>query len=295
MKSEKISTTAYVIADSLAKLSHVPRFAKYISPEMARLSSIFAANTKNSLAKHFISLLPIKLSVLIMDVFYVPGMTYHYLFRKLLIEKQLKEAIHKDVKQVIILGGGFDTLAIRMAAIFSEINFFEIDLPDTQTAKIRILNENGYAVANNCIFKPADLSTAKLQTILASEHKFNHTKPTLVIIEGVLMYLTEAEVKALFIDLQNLINSHLTIIFGAIAAPDNKNWRMRLIDGLLKRGQESTKWFCSSADMPKFLAELGYSLEEWIPYKKLQSFYRDVGEISNVPEDDENYYVAKTD
>jgi methyltransferase (TIGR00027 family) len=293
MANRKTSATAYLIADSISKLSQTSRWRNYIPATMKNLNTVFATHIEDTLAKRFLGALPLWLSIWIMDTFYIPGMTYHYLFRKLLIEEQLEKAVQVGIQQVIILGAGFDTLAIRDSSKYPTISFFEIDLPNTQNVKIDILNKVNYEVPKNCIFKAADLSNMPLQSVLSSIHGFSSEKPTFVIIEGVLMYLSEPEVKVLFTDLNNLIKSNLTIIFGAVVTPDySKNWRIKFISWLLGRGQENTKWTCSSTDIPQFMTKLGYETQGWIPYKKLQSIYRKSGEVKYVPEEDENYYVV---
>ncbi len=291
MPYKNISNTAYIIADSLAKLSYATPWKEYISDEMRFLNKSFAHYAKRTFIKRIINLLPLPASIFIMDTFFIPGMTYHYLFRKLLIDKQLNKSLSDGVKQVIILGAGLDTLAIRKAKEQPGINFFEIDLPGTQNAKVEILNKIEYLIPSNCIFKPADLSNTKLGTILLEDNRFNTNAPTLIILEGVLMYLNESEVKNLFTDLYNLIDAKLIITFGAMTSSDcNKNWRVRIINSLLHRSNEETKWSCSSEIMPQFMAYLGYELQWWIPYKEIQNSYRSAETIKDLPTEDENYY-----
>ena len=293
MSITKTSTTAFVIADCLAKLSRQPRWKGHFSDEMARLNADFARHAKDTYVKRLIGCLPLPLFMRVMDFLYVPGMGYHYLFRKLFIEKQLHRGLMNGARQVIVLGAGLDTLAIRMAKNHATVGFFEIDLPHTQQTKIRILEQTNHAIPHNCIFKSADLSQASLESVLCEEKTFDRNLPTLIIIEGVLMYLTENEVRALFTSLRSLFADNLTVVFGAMAAPDNDgNLCLRITSSLLQRGGEATKWHCSSASMPAFLSGLGYRIRETITYKKLQNLYRGDMEIKAVPDEDENYYVV---
>ena len=50
----------------------------------------------------------------------------------------LKKVVDEGIKQVIILGAGFNTRSIRMDFL-DEISFLEIDHPDTANLKIKIL------------------------------------------------------------------------------------------------------------------------------------------------------------
>jgi methyltransferase (TIGR00027 family) len=293
MSSGKTSTTAYCVACSLSKLARLPQWRPYFSDELVYLNDAFMHHARDTLVKQLISLLPTKFYPQIMDFVFIPGMTHHYLFRKKLIEDQLLQAIADGVQQVIILGAGFDTLALRMAKQYPTVRFFEIDLPATQQAKVRVLEKIGYSVPSNRIVIPADLGQTALPEVLLKHSQFKPNVSTIVVLEGVLMYLGEAEVRALFIMLHGLFSGALNIIFGATTAPDNEdNGRVRMVNALLGRGEETTEWYCPSARMPEFMAELGYRLEAWMPYKKLQQSYQHGDEIATLPEEDENYYLV---
>lgn len=292
MSSDNISTTAYTVATGIAKLSQLPRWKPYISDEVAALNRAFMQHGKTSLAKRLISWLPPALMLRVMDTIYIPGMTQHYLFRKQWIENRVNLAVSQGITQFIILGGGFDTLALRMAASYEKVQFLEIDLPDTQRAKLNILAKIHQLIPTNCHYTPADLSQATLSDVLQASPDFNAAAPTVVILEGVLMYLTETEVNALFSELHTLFKE-LFIIYGAIAAPDADAGNLiRMTSALLGRGSEQTKWHCSAEGMTEFMARLGYKVKESITYKTLQRGYRKEREIGQVPEQDENYYLV---
>lgn len=290
---KKISTTAYMVASGLVKLSQLPRWSQYIAPEVVQLNKAFTEHSKDSPAKHFVNWLSPAAARWLVNLMFVPGMVEHYLFRKLWIEGKVVDAIQRGARQVVVLGGGFDTLALRRAKKHSDVEFFEIDLPITQHTKLSILQQIGHVIPENCRFKGADLSQKTLGAVLIPDHRFKQEASTLVILEGVLMYLDEAEVKALFTDLRRLFNGQLHILFGAIAVPDAKsNIAIRITNALLGRATEATKWNCPISGMTAFLLDLGFSIKELIGYKDLQRIYRDEQEIAQVPEEDENYYIV---
>src|SRR5262249_17374399 len=153
--------------------------------------------------------------------------------------------------------------------------------------KRAIVERIHYPVPLNCTFKPADLAATRLEAVMRDVPAFDREAATLVILEGVLMYLTEAEVKALFADLRDLEKGRLSILFGAMATFDNDdNWRVRLFNAVLLGGEEKIKWHCPRAAMKAFVEGLGYALKESVSYKTLQSIYRSEKEIRGVPEDD---------
>jgi methyltransferase (TIGR00027 family) len=97
------------------------------------------------------------------------------------------------VRQMVVLGAGYDTRAARLP--IAGVRWFEVDHPDTQAAKCaRLATVRGYpadaAIYASCDFERDDpidrLRAAGLST----------REPTLVLWEGVVPYLTEAAVRA---------------------------------------------------------------------------------------------------
>ncbi len=98
-----------------------------------------------------------------------------------------------NVRQVVILGAGYDTRAARLPR--AGVKFFEVDHPATQAAKREKLAAlPGYPVEAatyaSCNFERED----PIERLVANG--FSTTEPALVIWEGVVPYLTEAAVRA---------------------------------------------------------------------------------------------------
>lgn len=98
-----------------------------------------------------------------------------------------------NVRQVVILGAGYDTRAARLPR--AGVTFFEVDHPATQASKReRLSTLPGYPIENAryvaCNFERED-PIAQLAT-----GGFDSHEPALVIWEGVVPYLTEGAVRA---------------------------------------------------------------------------------------------------
>lgn len=293
MPTGKTSVTAYTVVASLAKLARLPEWTPKFPEEMIALNAAFARLACDSPVKRLIACLPPRLFLRLIDAVFIPGMAHHYLFRKLLIESQLTATLSKDTGQVIILGAGLDTLALRLAGKHAAALFLEIDLPGTQRMKKRVLERIHHPLKANCVFIEADLSQTRLEEALRNEKRFQRNAPTVVILEGVLMYLSEAEVKALFAELRDLFTGSLMVIFGATAASDDAGpWPLRAINALLRRNQEGAKWFCPSRVMPTFMGDAGFEVKSWVSYGELQRHYRAEAETRRIPAEDENYYTV---
>jgi methyltransferase (TIGR00027 family) len=98
-----------------------------------------------------------------------------------------------SVRQVVILGAGYDTRAARLPR--AGVRYFEVDHPATQAAKRdRLASIDGYpldaATYVTCDFERED----PVDRLVAGG--FLATEPALVIWEGVVPYLTEPAVRA---------------------------------------------------------------------------------------------------
>jgi methyltransferase (TIGR00027 family) len=127
----------------------------------------------------------------------VPGLMLHFMLRKRLIESAVTEAISRGASQVVVLGAGFDSLALRLHRSHPAVTFFEIDHPATQRLK-RETVEAGQAGGRNLVFQPADLARQTLEEALSCIPAYRRGANSVFVIEGVLMYLTHTEVSALF-------------------------------------------------------------------------------------------------
>jgi methyltransferase (TIGR00027 family) len=97
------------------------------------------------------------------------------------------------VRQIVILGAGYDTRAARLPR--AGVRWFEVDHPDTQAAKReRLAHLAGYPV-DAAIYAPCDFEREDPIERLAAAG-LSAREPTLVIWEGVVPYLTEAAVRA---------------------------------------------------------------------------------------------------
>ena len=116
--------------------------------------------------------------------------------RTKLIDDLLQQTILNGVKQVIILGAGFDTRALRLDFL-NTIPIIEIDHPDTANLKLKKLKEILGKLPSNVCYYQIDFNKQSLDN-LASEKNFNLSIPTTIIWEGVTNYLTPKAVEETF-------------------------------------------------------------------------------------------------
>src|SRR5690606_20255710 len=61
--------------------------------------------------------------------FLLGGIFAHYLARKRWIEREVRRAMADGIRQVVVVGAGFDTLAWRLHEELPNAKFFEFDHP----------------------------------------------------------------------------------------------------------------------------------------------------------------------
>ena len=110
------------------------------------------------------------------------------------IEERLSASIRDGVRQVVILGAGFDTRAYRLTELLRGARIFEVDQPSTQEYKKRRIRETGIDIPANLTYVPIDFRHDRLSEVLAAAG-YDSRQRTFFIWEGVTMYLPEITVE----------------------------------------------------------------------------------------------------
>ncbi len=167
-------------------------------------------------------------------------------------------AIDEEVRaaaapQVVILGAGFDGRAWRMREL-GEAVVFEVDHPDTQRDKVGRATALA-RTAGEVRFVPVDFTRERLEDKLAAAGH-DPTRATTWIWEGVVMYLTRAEVDATLavVAARSTPGSRLII---AYAAP---GLLVPLVRILVRRLGEPFRSLFRPAAMKDMLAGAGFAV-----------------------------------
>lgn len=123
----------------------------------------------------------------------VAGLTRLMLARTRFIDEHLLEAVGRGVRQIVLLGAGFDTRAYRFRELLAHTRVFEIDAPATQEYKKRRIQEVLGAPPPNVVYAPIDFRTDRLFDV--SRHAgCDPAVESFFVWEGVSMYVDEAAV-----------------------------------------------------------------------------------------------------
>ncbi len=214
----------------------------------------------------------------------IPGIALHYVLRKRYIEDVVQTKLNGRVGQVVVLGAGFDTLATRLHTEYPTVQFIEVDHPATQNIKRDVLANNGNS-GTNLLLLPLDLTKGTLEDLLLGLDQFDATVPTVMVVEGLTMYLTEQEVKAIFHFVRKHCGLESEVIFTFMEQGKNGNAHFPaatfLVDLWLKLKDEQFKWGCSQENIPAFLHQLGFEAIEIADTTLLRSRYlKDISALS---------------
>ena len=261
MRADRPSATATLIAAATVFLARDPRVADLVPPGAAELCArcLEAVSPLRLAAVNALSTPALRWVARLAERATIPGLLLHFLLRKRWIEEAVRAGLAEGCDEVVVVGAGFDTLAARLAPEFPRVRLTEIDHPATQRAK-RVVAE-----AENLRFIAADLARVRLQDV------FTAGPHAVFVIEGLLMYLTEAEIAALF--------SAVTrrVVFTQVEpAPDGRSRfhnATPLVNGLLKLWGEPFKSALPRGDVPRLLGRFGLRLRDLADSEMLRARY----------------------
>jgi methyltransferase (TIGR00027 family) len=278
MKDNKPSATACMIARSTLFLSRDPVLAELIPEPSARLCEQFV-HARSCFARWLDALInrrAFRPLITALERATIPGIKLHYALRKRYLEETARDALRGGLRQVVIIGAGFDTLALRLCKAFPETRFFEVDHPATQGVKKRVL-EKQHSLTGNLQFISLDLAQGNLQETLLSCPGYQAKDDTLFIAEGLLMYLAPAEIDSLlqFIRHHSGAKSRFAFTFMEIQTHGRIGFResSRAVDAWLRLRGESFKWGSTRRNIQDFLVARSFAAREIISSEILRNKY----------------------
>jgi methyltransferase (TIGR00027 family) len=181
--------------------------------------------------------------------------------RTRLIDEQMSAAV-AGVSQVLILGAGFDTRGHRLPGL-AAVPVFEVDHPDTQTAKRRALKRTPPGGKDiryvAVVFGQDDLASSLIAA------GFRPAESTLVLWEGVTNYLDAKSMDATFRTLAQALGPSSPVLFtyvhrgmldGSVRF-DGAGTTMRAV----RRAGEPFTFGFDPDQLPGYLAQRGFELE----------------------------------
>ena len=203
-----------------------------------------------------------------------PGVRSSVVARTRLIDEAITASLGEHTEQLVILGAGFDSRAYRLAGLRG-ITVFEVDHPDTQATKRRVLERALCALPKHVRFVASDFNQRDLESVMAAAG-YRESVRTFLLWEGVTNYLTEAAVDATLRWCSRAAPGSLLLFTyihrDVLTKPSAFTGTKNLFASLEKVGEKLT-FGIEPSQLPEFLAERGLSLERDVGAAEYRELY----------------------
>ena len=200
----------------------------------------------------------------------LPGIMSHWMRRKREIDRLARDAAAEGFSQLIVLGAGLDTLAFRLGAERLYERVISADHP-AALGIVRIALGSGaecHSAPRTVELLALDLVDDDVCDVVTATPAFDSGRATLVVIEGVLMYLAEPAVSRVLRSLARLPAPRVRLIASWMLAEPGQPVGFRgqspLVPAWLRGRSEPMLWASTPATLPSFLNGLGWVASEII-------------------------------
>ncbi|MGA2087239.1 MAG: SAM-dependent methyltransferase [Terracidiphilus sp.] len=192
--------------------------------------------------------------------------------RSRIAEDALSRAVERGARQIVILGAGLDTFALRNPHDALEIRIYEVDHPATQAWKLERLAEAQIALPPWLILVPVDFERDDLgKTLVAAG--FQQNAPAFFTWLGVVPYLTQDAIGRTLDYMSSIQDSE--VVFDYMEPPEAFSEELRQLEKarteqLEKIGERSASRF-EPAGIAAILRSHGFSAIEDIGFQEIAS------------------------
>ena len=192
--------------------------------------------------------------------------------RSRIAEDALSGAVEKGIRQIVILGAGLDTFALRNPHGALEIRIYEVDHPATQAWKLKRLAEAQIAPPPWLILVPVDFEQDEVGEKLVAAG-FQQNSPAFFTWLGVVPYLTQDAIGRTLDYIASIQNSE--VVFDYMEPPEAFSEELRQLEKaraeqLEKMGERSATRF-EPAGIAAILRSHGISAIEDISFQEIAS------------------------
>lgn len=261
MRKDKPSRTAYKVALNIVTLGSKPGMEAFLPPGIVHATRKLLV-ASGAAGERTLKWARSRRAVSIYEAFdwMLPGQFEALAHRKAFCERQVRDGIDAGATQILVLGAGYDTIGWRLAPGFSGVNFFEIDHPATARLKAKGIEMMGQR--DNLILVSADLGQRQLTDVLLTNKSWDQSAQTVIVAEGLLMYLSDDAVQDLFFQCAAITGSGSRVAFSYIPTDiqgqiDVGRWTGLML-WLQKLVGEPWTWGIQTKELGPFLAETGW-------------------------------------
>ncbi len=192
-------------------------------------------------------------------------------------EDCLEAAVERGIEQYVIVGAGYETVAMRRKDLMARLTLYELDQAATQEMKRRRMRKAGIPVPERVRYVAADLNAETLHDALLRSG-FDAARPALFSWFGVTYYLGREAIRRTLESVAAKMAPGSAVMFDYLAdaertPADARALRQRCADFVARRGEP---WISSfdPAEIPGFLAEIGYAAVDNLEPDRIGPRYR---------------------
>jgi methyltransferase (TIGR00027 family) len=192
-----------------------------------------------------------------------PGIYEYVLARTKLLDEIFISALENSSPQIVLLGAGFDTRALRFSGRNKGTKIFELDIHTTQQPKMDILSRKKVSLPQELVFVPIDFNRQSLSDVLFAAG-YEGRQKSLFLWEGVTMYLTPDAVDSTLDFIRNSTAEGSVVAFDYIYASvlrrENKFYGEKEIFETVSRAGEGWTFGIEDGAIERFLSERGFKM-----------------------------------
>lgn len=194
--------------------------------------------------------------------------------RSRIAEDALSVAAERGVRQIVILGAGLDTFALRNPHGARQVRIYEVDHPGTQAWKCQRLTEAQIALPPWLTFVPVDFEQDEVGNKLVAAG-FQPNSPAFFTWLGVVPYLTQDAIGRTLDSMSSIPDSE--VVFDYMEPPEAFSEELRQMEKaraeqLERIGERSESRF-EPAGIAAILRSHGFSSIEDISFQEIASRY----------------------
>jgi methyltransferase (TIGR00027 family) len=213
---------------------------------------------------------------LLMRRMFPPGIHEYVLARTKVMDSVFVEALDAHFPQIVLLGAGFDTRALRYADRNQGTNIFELDVPTTQQPKVDILRKKKIPLPPTLSFVPIDFNKEDILAVL-SKAGYQAGQKTLFLWEGVTMYLSAQAVDNTldFIHRSAAPGSRVAFdyIYASVLRRENRYYGEQGGYDMVSKAGEGWTFGLEEGEIGPFLAKRGFDLAAHYTPLELEKLY----------------------
>jgi methyltransferase (TIGR00027 family) len=204
-----------------------------------------------------------------------PGMYEYMLARTAYFDAVFKDALNRNVPQIVLLGAGYDTRAYRFAKSIKATKIFELDALPTQKRKRNCLVASRITIPDSVVFIPIDFDAESLQDALGKAGYDKHKK-ALFLMEGVSYYIEPESVDATLKFVNSNSNAENTIVFDYILSVPieklNDYYGVRALHEhhLKNHPNEEGKFFIEEGAVAAYLEQRGIKIIDHLDNNEME-------------------------